>query len=312
MDVFVAAARGRARATATGHTKTRVRLAHRHGRDLRVVPAASFGAALLYFTGCKAHNVALRRIAIEKGLKLNEYGVFRGERARRRDRGGASTRALGLPYIPPELREDQGEIEAARAGRLPTLIEPGTLRGDLQTQTDWTDGADSIEAMARAARALGLEYIAITDHTRDLAMTGGCDEAKLREQGAADRRAEPPGCAASACSNGAEVNIRKDGTLDIADAALAELDVVGVAVHSHFHLSARREDRARDPRHGEPARRHPLPSDRARARPARAVDLDIDAVIAAATRTGTVLEIDAFPSASTSRTSTCARPSTPA
>src|SRR5262249_42492302 len=184
--------------------------------DLRVVPAESFGAALLYFTGSKAHNVSLRQLAIQQGLKLNEYGLFRGTRrlAGRTER--EVYERLGLPFVPPELREDQGEIQAAPApaGRLPQLIEHGTLRGDLQTQTDWTDGADSLEAMARAARDLGMTYIAITDHTVSLAMTGGSDAAKLRRQTREIARLNErlDGIRGLA---GAEGNITPDGPLDI-------------------------------------------------------------------------------------------------
>ena len=283
-----------ARVLAKGDTKISVRLASGLQLDVRVVPRASFGAALHYFTGSKAHNVLLRQIAIKKGLKLNEYGVFRGDTAI----AGATEEdvyaALDLPYIPPELREDQGEIDAARAGRLPALIEHGTLRGDLQTQTTWTDGADTLEAMVEAARRLGLSYVAITDHTRDLAMTFGADEAKLRQQGAAidALNARLRGIRVL---KGAEVNIRKDGTLDIADDALAELDVVGVAVHSHFGLP-RAEMTARVLR----AMRNPhadiLFHPTARILGKRdAVDLDLDAVIACARATGTVLELDAYP-----------------
>src|SRR5438105_90480 len=150
-----------ARVLGQGDTKSSVKLAAGLQVDLRVVPAESFGAALCYFTGSKAHNVALRQLAIKRGYKLNEYGLFRG---RRRLAGRTEEEIyarLGLAYVPPELREDQGEIDAARAGTLPRLVEPGELRGDLQTQTDWTDGADSMEAMAREAKRLGLEYIAI-------------------------------------------------------------------------------------------------------------------------------------------------------
>ena len=161
----------------------------------------------------------LRQIAIKKKLKLNEYGLFRGDVAIAGATEEEIYAALDLPYIPPELREDRGEIDAARAGRLPALIEHGSLRGDLQTQTTWTDGADTLEAMVAEARRLGLEYMAITDHTRDLAMTFGSDEAKLREQGAAidALNATPP--SGFRVLKGAEVNIRKDGTLDIADDA---------------------------------------------------------------------------------------------
>jgi DNA polymerase (family 10) len=277
----------------TGPTKTNVRLHNGMDADLRVVAAESFGAALSYFTGSKDHNVALRRIAIERGLKLNEYGVFKGERAVAGRTEADVYRALGLPFIAPELREDTGEIEAARAGRLPKLIEPGSLRGDLQIQTDWTDGADSLAAMAAAARARGLEYIAITDHTRSLAMMG-LDGARLRAQARAVKALDKK-LRGFRVLSGAEVNINKDGTLDIDDAVLAELDVVGVAVHSHFHLS-RAEQTARLVRAMENPHAdilfHPTTRVIGKREP---IELDIDAVIAAAKRTRTVLEIDALP-----------------
>jgi DNA polymerase (family 10) len=258
------------------------------------VPAESFGAALLYFTGSKAHNVALRQLAIKRKLKLNEYGLFRGTRRVAGASEGEIYERLGLATIPPELREAQGEIEAARAGTLPRLIEPGTLRGDLQTQTDWTDGADSLEQMARAARDAGLEYVAITDHTVSLAMTGGCDEAKLRRQmKAIDRLGKT--LDGIRVLKGAEVNILEDGTLDIDDATLAQLDVVGVAVHSHFHLpraqmTARIVRAMRNP-HAD-ILFHPTGRILQKREP---YDVDMDALIAAARETGTVLELDAYP-----------------
>jgi DNA polymerase (family 10) len=278
----------------TGETKTSVKLRTGMDLDVRVVPAASFGAALNYFTGSKAHNVALRRLAQERGLKLNEYGLFRGNRRIAGRTEKEIYAAFDLPYIPPELREDQGEIDAARAGHLPALIEHGDLRGDLQIQTSWTDGANSIEEMAAEATRLGLEYIAITDHTKSLAMTGGSDEVKLRKQIREIRRLNAT-LGGITILAGAEVNINKDGTLDIADDTLAELDVVGVAVHSHFNLS-RAAMTARIVR----AIRNPHadilfhPTGRVIHR-REAYDVDMDAIIAEAKRTGTVLEIDAYP-----------------
>jgi len=271
-----------------------VRLANGMDADLRVVAEPSFGAALCYFTGSKAHVVALRRIAQAEGLKLNEYGLFRGRRKLAGRTEEEVYRALGLDFIPPELREDAGEIEAAREGRLPSLIDYGDLRGDLQIQTDWTDGTASIEEMATAARELGLEYIAITDHTRDLAMTHGTDEKRLLEQAAViealDRRLE-----GFRVLSGAEVNIRKDGRLDVDDAALARLDVVGAAIHSDFRQGreamTRRVIRAMENPHVD-ILFHPTGRSIGHREP---VDLDIDAVIEAAVRTGTVLEIDAMP-----------------
>jgi DNA polymerase (family 10) len=248
----------------------------------------------MYFTGSKPHNIALREIAIKKGWKLNEYGLFRGTRRIAGRTEEEIYRRLGLAWIPPELRENQGEIEAARRGTLPQLIEPGDLRGDLQVQTDWTDGADSLEAMAHAAREAGNEYIAITDHTVSLAMTRGSDAAKLRRQAREidklNRRLD-----GIRVLKGAEVNINKDGTLDIDDATLAELEVVGIAVHSHFNLT-RAEMTARILR----AMRNPHadilfhPTGR-RLQKREPYDVDIEAVIAAAKETGTVLELDAYP-----------------
>ncbi len=282
------------RIVAAGDTKTSVKLATGIQLDVRVVPRESFGAALHYFTGSKAHNVVMRQIAIKKQLKLNEYGLFRGDTAIAGATEEEIFAALDLPYIAPELREDQGEIDAARAGRLPRLIEPGALRGDLQTQTKWTDGADTLEDMVAEAHRLGLEYMAITDHTRDLAMTGGSDEAKIRLQGKAidgiNKRLQ-----GFRVLKGAEVNIRKDGTLDIADDCLAELDVVGVAIHSHFNLPraemTARVIRAMQNPHAD-IFFHPTARQLKRR---EAVDFDLDAVIACAKETGTILELDAYP-----------------
>jgi DNA polymerase (family 10) len=306
LDFLVAArdAKGVARAFATlpevvhvyarGERKTLVRLANGMDADLRVVPPASFGAALAYFTGSKAHNVVLRGIAKRRGLKLNEYGLFRGERRIAGRSEEELYEALGLAFVPPELRENAGEIEAAREGRIPALIEHGALRGDLQIQTSWTDGTASIEEMVEAARALGLEYIAITDHTRDLAMARGCDEKKLLEQAEAihELNAKLRGFRVL---TGAEVNIREDGSLDVADEALAKLEVVGAALHTHFRQGraemTRRVLRAIENPHVD-ILFHPTARSLGQRAP---VDLDLDAVIAAAKRTGTVLEIDAMP-----------------
>jgi DNA polymerase (family 10) len=279
---------------AKGPTKSSVRLVNGMDADLRVVPAESFGAALCYFTGSKDHNVALRRIAQNRGLKLNEYGVFAGARRVAGRTEEEVYAALGLPFIEPELRENAGEIEAAQVGALPSLIRADDVRGDLQIQTSWTDGANSIEDMAEAARRLGREYIAITDHTRGLAMTGGADERQLLEQVAAIRSLNRRLRGIRVLS-GAEVNINKDGTLDIADAVLAQLDVVGIAVHSHFHLSraemTERIVRAMENPHAD-ILFHPTGRVLQKREP---YDVDIDAIIAAAKRTGTALEIDAFP-----------------
>ncbi|MGH7771947.1 MAG: DNA polymerase/3'-5' exonuclease PolX [Candidatus Binatia bacterium] len=277
-----------------GQTKTMIKLKNGMDVDLRVVPRESFGAALSYFTGSKDHNVALRRIAQEKGLKLNEYGLFRGSKRVAGKTEEEIYKALGLSFIPPEIREDQGEIEAARKGALPDLVGYRDLRGDLQTQTTWTDGANSIEEMVEEAKRLGLEYIAITDHTKGLAMTGGSDEEKLLKQMAAIDKINRS-LRGITVLKGAEVNINKDGTLDIKDEVLDQLDVVGVAVHSHFNLPRREmTDRIvkamRNP-HAD-ILFHPTGRVIQKREP---YDVDMDVIIRTAKETDTALEIDAYP-----------------
>ena len=281
-----------------GPTKTNVKLKNGLDCDLRVVPAASFGAALNYFTGSKDHNVALREIAIKKGFKLNEYGLFKKDKMIAGRTEEELYRELGLRYIEPELREMTGEIEAARKNTLPKLVSYDDLKGDLQVQTDWTDGEDSIEQMARAATKAGLEYIAITDHTQYLAMTRGLDEKRIvKQMSEIDRVNGKLKKSGVVCHilKGTECDIHKDGSLDLPDDILAKLDVVGISVHSYFKLS-RKDQTARIIRAVENphvdivfhltgrllGKREPI-------------DVDIDAIIAAAKQTGTVLEINAYP-----------------
>jgi DNA polymerase (family 10) len=277
-----------------GMTKTMVKLKNGMDVDLRVVSRESFGAALSYFTGSKDHNVALRRIAQEKSLKLNEYGLFRGEKRIAGETEEEIYKALGLSYISPELRENQGEVEAAKKGKLPELVDYGDLRGDLQIQTTWTDGSNSIEEMAEEAKRLGLEYIAITDHTKSLAMTGGSDEKKLlRQMEAVDKINKS--LKRITILKGAEVNINKDGTLDIDDDVLAKLDVVGIAVHSHFNLSRKEmTERIIKAMHNPHADILFHPTGRV-IQKREPYDVDMDALIKTAKETGTVLEIDAYP-----------------
>lgn len=227
-----------ARTLGSGETKTTVVLKGGLQVDLRVVPAASYGAALAYFTGSKAHNVHLRRIAQARGMLLNEYGLFRGDKPVAGKDEQSIYRALGLPWIPPELREDRGEIEAAKAGRLPKLIERGDLRGDLHTHSTYTDGRSSIEEMARAAKAAGLEYFALTDHSRHLTMVHGLDPERLREQRREVERARSA-VRGITLLHGIEVDILEDGGLDLPDDALAELDWVVASVHFKLNQPAR-------------------------------------------------------------------------
>jgi DNA polymerase (family 10) len=203
--------------------------------DLRVVEAAAYGAALCYFTGSKAHNIALRKIAQDMGYKLNEYGVFDGRVRIAGASEEAVYRALGLPWIAPELREDRGEIAAARGGRLPRLVELADLKGDLHAHTKVTDGHHGLQEMALAAKALGLSYLAITEHSRRLAMAHGLDPRRLAEQGDEIDRLNAT-LEGITLLKGIEVDILEDGSLDLPDSALKELDLVVGAVHSRFDL----------------------------------------------------------------------------
>lgn len=224
---------------AVGPTKASVLTTARLQVDVRVVRPAVYGSALQYFTGSKQHNIALRDIAIGKGYRLSEYGLF-DESTDRRIAGATEEevyRALGLDWMPPEIRENRGEIEAAAAGRLPRLLEAGDIRGDLHCHTDWSDGEASVEAMALAARDLGYEYLAITDHSPQVRVAGGLPPERVRQQAALiadlNRRLAP-----FRVLHGAEVDIRGDGRLDYPDDLLATLDFVGVSVHSGFEQPA--------------------------------------------------------------------------
>ncbi len=211
--------------------------------DLRVVQPASFGAALMYLTGSKAHSIALRRIAQTRKLKINEYGVYRAGERIAGDTEASVYATIGLPYIEPELRENQGEIEAAQQHKLPRLIERSDLRGDLHAHTDASDGLETLEQMAEAARAAGLEYLAITDHTRSLKIAHGLDSKRLQAQiEAIDKLNEK--LRGITLLKGAEVEILRDGKLDLPDAILARLDLVVGAMHSAFDLPrAKQTDR---------------------------------------------------------------------
>ena len=227
---------------AHGDTRAAIRLRSGLQVDLRVLDAASFGAGLYYFTGSKAHNIAVRGRAQARGLKVNEYGVWRGEQrvAGRTERDVA--RAVGLPLIPPELREDRGEIVAAERGTLPRLVTLEDMRGDLQTHTTSSDGRDTLETMARAAASLGYEYLAVTDHSPSVRVTGGMDAAGFRQQRKAIDRlnAKLRGLTVLA---GAEVDILRDGSLDLDDETLWSLDLVVVSLHSALTLSPREQTR---------------------------------------------------------------------
>jgi DNA polymerase (family 10) len=282
------------RIAAHGDTRAAVLLRCGLNVDLRVVPAASYGSALHYFTGSKAHNIAIRALGVKRHLKINEYGVFRGTRRI----GGREEidvyKAVGLPWIPPELREDRGEIDAARDGSLPELVTLENIRGDLQVHTKYTDGHNTLEKMAAACRSRGYEYVAITDHSESVRVAGGLDANGFRRQFREIERVQKR-MRGIAILKGAEVDILEDGRLDLDDETLAGFDLVVASVHSKFNMTkaamtARVIKALRHPRvhvFGHPTgrllgRREPYP-------------IDMGAVIKVAADSGVLLEINAQP-----------------
>ena len=277
-----------------GKTKSAVKLKTGLNADIRVLPEESFGAALQYFTGNKAHNIVLRRIAQNKGWKLSEYGIFRKNKQIAGHTEEEVYEKLGLRWIPPELRENTGEIEAAKKGELPNLIGYSDLKGDLQVHSNWTDGQNSISEMAEQAKKNGLEYIVVSDHTMYLAMTGGLDEkGLLRQRKEIDQMNKK--LDGFTVLQGAEVNILKNGDLDIPDKALRNLDVASAAVHSHFNLS-KEEMTKRVLKAVENPNvdilLHPTTREIQKREP---IQLDLEKVIDAAKDSGTILDVDSYP-----------------
>jgi len=280
----------------SGPTKTSVRIQEGFQVDLRVLEPERWGTALQYFTGSQAHNIRLRGLALDRGFSLSEYGL-------RREDGseilcateGEVYATLGLPFIPPELREDRGEIEAALEGRLPDLIQLNDLRGDLQFHTDWSDGQQNLLDMAQAAQAHGLEYALVTDHSYSLGITRGLTVERLREQRAKIAEVNRRLGDGFRLLAGIEVEIRADGTLDLPDEALAELDLVVAAMHSGLRqdperATARLLAAIRNPHVDIIA--HPtgrLIGER------EGSDIDMEAVFRAAAEAGTALEVNAYP-----------------
>ena len=244
MDFFVNLP-GVAKVWGKGKTKTSVRMEEGYDMDIRVVPKKSYGAALQYFTGSKEHNIILRKIAIGKGLKLSEYGLFKGGSASRRMIAGKNEEEiyekLGLQWIPPELRENQGEIEVSLAGKLPKLIELKDIKGDLHCHSHWGvgNGPEGIENLVKEAIELGYEYIGISDHTKFLAIEHGINEKQLAEQkkeiDKINKRFIVQGLSFKVFQ-GCEANIMADGSIDISDEALAKLDYVIAGVHSQMKM----------------------------------------------------------------------------
>lgn len=279
-----------------GPTKSSVRLDGGMQVDMRAVDARSYGAALQYFTGSKEHNVALRRIGVELGLKLNEYGLF--ERDSGRMVAGATEEevysALGLTYIPPEIRENAGEVDAAKEGRVPELVRLDQVKGDLHVHTDWSDGSDSIGKVLSEAKRRGYEYVAITDHTQSLRIANGLTPERLRRQVDAVRTAEDAVEGVMALA-GSEVDIKADGSLDMPADVLKDLDFVVASVHSRFKMgkdemtkrvvaaiSSGRVDVLGHPTGRLIGQRSPY-------------ELDLPAVLDAAAEHGVCVEVNCFP-----------------
>jgi DNA polymerase (family 10) len=277
-----------------GTTRSTVLLRSGLQVDLRVVSQVSYGAALYYFTGSKAHNIAVRTIAVKKKLKINEYGVFEGKRRVAGKTEKEVFRAVGLRYIEPELRENLGEIEAAKKNRLPNLVSVSDIRGDLHVHTNATDGRHSLRQMAEAAKKLGYEYMAVTDHSKRVVLAHGMDEKRLRKQlDAIDRlNAKLEGIRVL---KGVEVDILENGRLDLNDSVLKQLDLTVCAIHTGLGLSRDKQTerviRAMDSPHfsilAHPSGR--LINQRA------ACDIDMERVMQAALERGCYLELNAQP-----------------
>lgn len=278
----------------SGPTKTSVILRNGLQADLRVLPVERYGSLLQYFTGSKEHNVHLRGLAQEMGLSLSEYGFKQGEEEILCPEEEDVYRTLGLPWIPPELREDRGEIEAAQAGRLPHLVEEADILGDLHAHTEWSDGAASLETMAEAARRKGYRYLVISDHSQGLGIARGLMADRLWEQRAEIQRLNSE-YTDFTLLHGVEVEIRGDGTLDLPDEVLSELDVVIASVHSGLRqpreeITARVVRAMQNPHVdiiGHPLGRILGQRDE--------TAIDVETLLRVAAETGTALEVNAIP-----------------
>lgn len=286
-----------------GKTRASVRLTIGIDADLRVVPDDVYGATLQYFTGDKRHNVLLREYALSHGFTLNEYGLFHAKRTRGEHKKGSLIACrteeeiyakLGMDTPPPEIRIGGDELDAAKEHHLPRLLPYGSVRGDLQVQTSWTDGSSTIKEMAAAAKVAGLSYLAVTDHTKSLAFVGGLDERAIAKQ-AKDIAKINKELKGFRVLRGTECDILKDGTLDLSDRALTSLEWVGVSIHSHFGLS-----RAAQTARIVQAISHPAvdclfhPTCRLIGK-REGIDVDMDEIFAAAKKCRVALEINAYP-----------------
>lgn len=266
--------------------------------DLRVIPEESFGAALQYFTGSKEHNVKTRKIAKDRGMKLNEYGLFKGKKRIAGRTEEEVYGALGMSYIEPELREDRGEIEAALKGKLPGLLNLGDIRGDFHSHTEWSDGKAAIPEMAEAAAELGYEYLVVSDHGGNLPIAHTLDEKRLKKQikeiDKANKRGEKEGW--PRLLKGSEINIKNDSGVDVPDKLLKELDIVVAAIHTNFSDDRKKIMKrifsAMENEHVDIIG-HPTGRLLGKRKP---YSVDLDGLIEKAKETGTALEINATPS----------------
>ena len=314
MDFFVSLP-GIIKIWGKGKTKASVRVEDGFDMDIRVVSAKSYGAALQYLTGSKEHNIAVRTIAIGKGLKLSEYGLFSAKDARLPDGQGPASggwgskmiaskteeeiyRILGMQTPPPEIRENEGEIEAALKGELPGLLNVKDIKGDLHCHSDWDGGANSIEEMAKAAKDLGYEYIGISDHTKFLRIERGLNEKQLLEQrkeiDKINRKLKIENCKFKLL-HGCEANIMPDGSIDISDEALARLDYVIAGVHSSLKMEKEKMTK-RIVRAMENPNVDIISHPTGRLIKKRdAYQMDFDEILRVASKTGTILEINSSP-----------------
>ncbi|MFH1423863.1 MAG: DNA polymerase/3'-5' exonuclease PolX [Candidatus Nealsonbacteria bacterium] len=293
MDFFVSLP-GVIKIWGKGTTKASVRMKEGFDMDIRVVPKKSYGAALQYFTGSKEHNIATRIIAMKKGLKLSEYGLFRGPKMIASVTEEDVYKILGMPWIPPEMRENRGEIEAALENKIPEIIDYHDIRGDLHTHSDWDGGENTIAAMAEAAFEMGYAYLGIADHTKFLKIEHGLDEKQLDKRNKEIDKLNKK-YASFKILKGCEANILKDGSIDIKDEALKKLDFVIAGIHSNFKMSksqmTERMIRAMKNPHvdiiSHPTGRILKKRDE--------YQIDFDEVLRVAKETGTVLELNACP-----------------
>ncbi|MFX1602309.1 MAG: DNA polymerase/3'-5' exonuclease PolX [Promethearchaeota archaeon] len=279
---------------ARGPTKSSIRLKSNLQVDLRVIPAESYGAGLQYFTGSVDHNVHLRAIAQKRGLLLNEYGLFRGDKkVAGADEQGIYEK-LGLQLVPPELREDRGEVEAAQEGKLPTLLELEDIRGDLHSHTDASDGKNTLDEMLEAASKKGYEYYCVSDHTQSLTIANGMDEERVLKRIAEIDEINDSGKYKMRVLKGAEVDILREGKLDLDDSVLEQLDVVTLSVHSMGKDKKEMTERVCHALESKYAHILGHPTGRLLLRRLQ-LEIDLDAVFEAARKNKVIMELNAHP-----------------